>query len=76
MKDYMCMFKLIYKSSYIQNENKLKEDGYDKTPDVLLEIPMLIDGNIVNWIESKALFGSIESHQTYRKHQYKCYVNR
>ena len=39
-----------------RNENELKEE-FRKTPDVLLDEPITIDGQEIIWIESKANFG-------------------
>ncbi len=39
-----------------RNENELKEE-FRKTPDVLLDEPIIIDGQEIIWIESKANFG-------------------
>ncbi|XP_011309408.1 uncharacterized protein C15orf41 homolog [Fopius arisanus] len=57
-------------------EDKLKQNGYDKTPDVKLELPIAVDGFIVNWIESKARFGTPMIHRTHCKEQYLSYWNR
>lgn len=59
-----------------RNEEYLRQFGYDKTPDVKLEVPVAIDGVIVHWIESKALFGDQENHMEYMKNQYSSYWNR
>ncbi|XP_038206968.1 CDAN1-interacting nuclease 1 [Zerene cesonia] len=58
------------------DENILRTRGYDKTPDFKLDIPIAVDGFIVNWIESKALFGDEENHMGYLKEQLICYWNR
>ncbi|CAH2094583.1 unnamed protein product [Euphydryas editha] len=58
------------------DENVLRLRGYDKTPDFKLDVPIAIDGFIVNWIESKALFGDEENHLGYMKDQLMCYWNR
>lgn len=57
-------------------EDKLKVQGYDKTPDVKLELPIAVDGFIINWIESKARFGTPSIHKTHLKEQYLSYWNR
>lgn len=59
-----------------RDEEQLRKFGYDKTPDVKLEIPVAIDGFIIHWIESKAVFGSEEVHSDYVKNQYSSYWNR
>ena len=61
--------------SYL-NEDHMRARGYDKTPDVKLEVPISVDGYIVNWIESKASFGDEYSNKTYLKDQFWSYWNR
>ncbi|XP_013170608.1 PREDICTED: uncharacterized protein C15orf41 homolog isoform X2 [Papilio xuthus] len=58
------------------DENNLRSRGYDKTPDFKLDVPIAVDGFIVNWIESKAMFGDEENHSGYVKDQLTCYWNR
>ncbi|KAK6638681.1 hypothetical protein RUM43_006948 [Polyplax serrata] len=64
------------KNLTFQSENDLRIYGYDKTPDIKLDVPFAVDGFVVNWIESKALFGDPEEHQNYTKDQYSSYWNR
>lgn len=59
-----------------RNEEHLRRNGYDKTPDIKLEVPVVVDGKVVNWIESKALFADQDNHSEYMKNQYLSYWNR
>lgn len=64
------------KNIAFRHEEDLRTYGYDKTPDFKLEVPIAIDGFIVNWVESKARFGSSNIHQEYNDSQFLSYWNR
>lgn len=59
-----------------RTEDKLRGVGVDKTPDIILLVPVAVDGFVINWIESKALFADKEAHQGYKRDQFKKYINR
>lgn len=61
--------------SYI-DEQKLMAQGFAKTPDVLLVVPFAVQGREVNWIDSKAMFGSKDIHVAHLQTQLQPYVNR
>ncbi|KAL1110612.1 hypothetical protein AAG570_008140, partial [Ranatra chinensis] len=59
-----------------KTETTLREKGYDKTPDILLDMPIAADNFVIHWIESKALFADDKSHRQYANNQYLSYFNR
>jgi hypothetical protein len=56
-----------------RTEQELREKGCTKTPDFLLDGPFLFGGKSVNWVESKAVFGSHEEHENYLNRQFNEY---
>lgn len=63
-----------------EHEDDLRAKGFAKTPDALLAIPLgfLSRGRlrVVNWIDSKALFGSAALYHADHRQQLLAYVNR
>lgn len=65
-----------------KGEEELRKEGYSKTPDFLLDIPQRVKKTttsgdmIINWIESKALFGDATTHEKYSKEQLRSYRTR
>lgn len=71
LKDKLTLMNVPFK-----DENILRDQGYDKTPDLLLTVPIAIGDNVINWIESKASFGDEHTHKQYLREQYWSYSNR
>lgn len=63
-----------------ESEAQLREKGSSKTPDVVLLSPVAFqvgtEWMIVNWIDSKAMYGDIDTHQNYVIPQAKSYIHR
>ncbi|XP_005094410.1 uncharacterized protein LOC101864514 [Aplysia californica] len=58
------------------DEDQMRDEGFDKTPDIKLKIPIMINKRVVNWIESKASFGDPINHEQYTIDQFLPYKNR
>uniref|UniRef100_A0A336M0L5 CDAN1-interacting nuclease 1 n=1 Tax=Culicoides sonorensis TaxID=179676 RepID=A0A336M0L5_CULSO len=71
LKDYARKAGMVF-----YDEGDLRREGYDKTPDLKMAVPFLYKGKVVNWIESKALFGDHDAHKRYLNEQLISYVNR
>ena len=51
------------------DEHVRRSKSYDKTSDVKFEIPVAVNGKVINWIESNALFGDSAAHEGYLRVQ-------
>jgi len=58
-----------------ETEEDLRRQGVPKTPDVLLSVPLILRGNPVFWIDSKATFGEPVVHKANLEGQFTQYVN-
>lgn len=68
--------KLLENNLSFLEEDQLRAKGYDKTPDIILEVPVAVEGHVIHWIESKASFGDEASHRAYLQDQFWSYWNR
>jgi len=63
-----------------ESEAQLREKGSARTPDVLLSSPIGVqigsEWQVVCWIDSKALYGDIDTHQTHVLPQAESYLHR
>ena len=57
-------------------EDDLRVEGFFKTPDIRLVVPIAVQGNVVQWIDSKATFGDEQQHKENLEKQFHMYVNR
>ncbi|XP_072032015.1 CDAN1-interacting nuclease 1-like [Amphiura filiformis] len=74
--EFLLKIRLQQNNLEFLGEEDMRKKGYDKTPDIKLNVPIAVNGRIVNWIESKASFGDTHSHSQYMKDQFWSYVNR
>jgi len=75
-QEYILQERLRNLNLKFLSENDLREEKTFKTPDIRLRVPIGVCGNIVNWIESKAMFGDKETYDTYMNKQLRAYRNR
>ncbi|KAK3272094.1 hypothetical protein CYMTET_19594 [Cymbomonas tetramitiformis] len=59
-----------------RTEDDLRAEGRAKTPDVWFDVPIGVNGKVVNWIDSKASFCDDEAYIGKDEEQFKGYVNR
>ena len=50
--EYILQQKLRAREIPFVTEEQLRQEGFPKTPDVKLEVPVEVDGHIINWIDS------------------------
>ncbi|KAI9922595.1 hypothetical protein PsorP6_001854 [Peronosclerospora sorghi] len=80
--EYLLLETLRNRHLAFENEEMLREKGLSKTPDVRLLLPIGVTNptsgqlHVVNWIDSKAMFGDRETHETENMSQLQGYVNR
>ncbi|KAK1932063.1 Uncharacterized protein P3T76_012563 [Phytophthora citrophthora] len=80
--EYLLLETLRNRQLVFESEDMLREKGLSKTPDVRLLLPIGVkDPNsgqihVVNWIDSKAMFGDRDTHETENASQLQGYVNR
>lgn len=73
--EFILQQKLRARGIPFVTEEQLRQEGFPKTPDIKLEVPVEVDGHIINWIDSKALFGDERYHNDIYKNL-RGYVNR
>ncbi|KAL3672236.1 hypothetical protein V7S43_002897 [Phytophthora oleae] len=68
--EYLLLETLRNRQLVFESEDMLREKGLSKTPDVRLLLPIGVKDpksgqlHVVNWIDSKAMFGDRDTHET------------
>lgn len=68
--EYLLLETLRNRQLVYESEDTLREKGLSKTPDVRLLLPIGVKNpktgqlQVVNWIDSKAMFGDRHAHET------------
>jgi len=75
-QEYILQERLRNLNVKFLSENDLREEKTFKTPDIRLRVPIGVCGNVINWIESKAMFGDKETYDIYMNKQLRAYRNR
>ena len=73
---FTVTFGLVTKCSRVFHPEMMRLAGYPKTPDVLLQTPIEINGMVLYWIESKACFGDEATMTTNFREQLHPYLHR
>ncbi|SFM69541.1 C15orf41 family protein [Methanolobus profundi] len=73
MGEYILAEWLSERGLTYRSEDDLRDEGFTKTPDFLLDEELDVDGVKISWIESKALFGDEKEHDYYIKKQFREY---
>jgi len=90
--EYKLQRELIGRGILFDHEDDLREQGFHKTPDVLLSVPLALiieklkteeqresksqKIQVIRWIDSKAMFGDYFTHANDNKEQFQSYINR
>ncbi len=79
--EYVLLEKLRNRGISFETEDELRSKGFAKTPDVKLSSPIGVKGpngkyHVVNWIDSKAMFGDEYTHRSTNLPQLHSYLNR
>ncbi|GKT37169.1 CDAN1-interacting nuclease 1 like protein, partial [Aduncisulcus paluster] len=75
--EYILQQQLLqYKTHFITEEMLYVCGGVTGVPDILLDVPIVVKGHLVNWIDSKAIFGSISYHRKQYVRQYSRFTEK